>query len=372
MKKTQIITAIIVIVAILGVWYITASKQAISSEKVVFGAIAPLTGQISVLGEHMRNGMELARQEVVASGQIKDFSINYQDACDAKSSLNAAQQLVNADHVKVISSAFCLFGEDAVVPIAENSKVIFFNTAANPESVLNKKYVFSTNFTIRNDSETLANFVTDKLHAKTVAIVHLASSFGESYKDNFTKSFEARGGKVVLTEKKAPDATEFRTEMTKIKALNPDVVIIIHFGVSFGNAVKQAREIGIKSTLVGDYESEDPTVLEYAGAAAEGLIFSSSQPAIRNDKVMSFEQKYQKAYGELPDVLASNAYDAIHLQADAYVACAGNTDCMSENLSNVRNYDGVSGSITIDPKDHSVTKLNVFKIVKNEKFAEYK
>jgi branched-chain amino acid transport system substrate-binding protein len=369
MKKLWAV--IVVVVVIVLIWSISVNRPT-SPDKVVFGALAPLTGQISVLGEHMRNGMEIAKQEVIDSGKIKDFSINYQDACDGKSSLNAVNKLINIDKVKVISSSFCLFGEDVVVPNTEEAKVIFFNTAANPESVLNKKYVFSTNFTIRNDSEKMAEFVANTLNAKTVAIVHLDTSFGESYRDNFTKFFTDKGGKVVITEKAAPDKLDFRTEMTKIKAINPDVVMIIHFGSSLGNAIKQARELGIESKLIGDYESEDPTILKIAGNTAEGYIFSSSEPATPTQKVIDFQNKYKQKFGELPDVLAANGYDAIHLQVDAYVACKGDTDCMANRLESIKDYDGVSGSITIDPKDHSVTKPNIFKIVKNGQFVEYK
>ena len=320
----------------------------------------------------MKNGMELAREEVSASGEIKNFSINYQDACDGKSSLNAVTKLINIDRVPVISSSFCLFGEDVVVPNTEKAKVLFFNTAANPESVLNKKYVFSTNFTIRNDSENMAEFVANTLHAKTVAMVVLDTSFGESYGINFTKSFADKGGKVLSIDKKAPDANDFRTEMARIKAENPDTLIIIHFGSSLGNAIRQARELGIKSSILGDYESEDLTVLKIAGKTAEGFIFSSSEPTIKTKKVLDFEQKYNKKFNEMPDVFASNSYDAIHLQADAYVSCKGDTACMSDWLSKVKNYDGVSGSITVNPTDHSVTKPNIFKMVKDGKFVEYK
>jgi len=370
MKKWLWIILVIIIVVIVAIFY--SKKPNASADKVVFGAIAPLTGQISVLGEHMRNGMEIARQEIMASGKIKDFTIDYQDGCDGKSSLNVTKKLIDVDHVKVISSAFCLFGEDVIVPLTEAAKVIFFNTAANPESVLNKQYVFSTNFTIRNDSENMSEFVVSKLKAKTVSIIHLDTSFGDSYRDNFTKFFEAKGGKVLSTEKKSPDGMDFRTELTKIKALNPDVVMIIHFGSSLGNAIRQAREIGIKSILIGDYESEDPTILNIAGKAAEGYIFSSSEPTEQTKKVTDFQATYKQKFGELPDVLAANAYDAIYLQVDAYVACQGDTDCMAKQLAGVKNYEGVSGTITVDSKDHSVTKPNIFKVVKDGKFVEYK
>jgi branched-chain amino acid transport system substrate-binding protein len=373
-NKFKIVTSIIIVVAliIIGLGYSKTSTQQSMNDKVTFGALAPLTGQTSVLGERMRNGMELAKEDVVSQGIIKNFSMQYEDACDGKSSTNAVEKLVNADKVKVISSAFCLFGEDVVVPTTEKEGVIFFNTAANPESLLNKQYAFSTNVAIRVDAYKMAEYAYNTLGARTAALIQLQTSFGESYRMNFTQKFEELGGKVLSADAKSPDATDFRTEAARVKTENPDLLLVIHFGSSLGNAVKQAREVGVKSIIMGDYESEDPTVLNLAGKAAEGMIISSSQPEVATAHVLDFQKRYMAKYGEMPDVLATNAYDAVMIQAQAYASCNGDTACMSKQIASIKDFAGVSGQITIDPADHSVTKPTIFKVVKDGKFVELK
>jgi len=370
MNKT-IIWVVIIILVIWGVGNLIDRDSKSSGDEIKIGILAPLTGQASVLGERMRNGMELAKEDLISEGIIKEeqLTIIYEDACFPKESLNATRKFIDVEKVKIIGGSFCLVGIDAISPITEANEIIVFNTAANPESVLNKKYLFSTNFSIRDDSVKLANYAYDELDAKTVAIIHFDTSFGESYRDNFTRHFESLGGEVVNAEAKLPDATDFRTDLTKIKANDPDVLLIIHFSSSLGNAIKQARELGLESTIMGDYESEDPTVLEFAGAAAEGLIISSSQPAVKTPEIEAFEQKYLDTYGTLPDVLASNGYDAIRLQVITYLECNGNTNCMAKELHKIENYQGVSGSITIN-KDNSTEKNTIFKVVKNGEFVE--
>lgn len=367
-KVAGVIIALLVIAVAIG---LIISKKDVekSDQTLTIGAIAPLTGQIAVLGERMRNGMELAKEDLINEGVVADLKIIYEDACDGKTTTNAAQKLIYADKVKIIGSGFCLFGLDTIVPKVEEEKVILFNTAANPESVLNKKYVFSTNINIRDDAERMAQYATTQLGAKKVALVYLDTSFGHSYYDNFTRVFTSAGGAVVAAEAAAPDKMDFRAEATKIKAADPDAVVIIHFGISLGNAIKQLRDQGVTAPIIGDYESEDPTVIEYAGKAAEGFIISSSQPEIQTEKVVSFQKRYLAKYGEPADVLATNAYDSLQLQIRSYVVCDGGTDCISKKLSQTKNYDGVSGSITFDPKDHSVTKSTIYKIVKDGKFV---
>jgi branched-chain amino acid transport system substrate-binding protein len=369
-KKLAVAIAIVVIavLALVGLKSSDTSKSSQSTQsqdKVVFGALTPLTGQVSVLGERMRNGMELAKEDVMKQRIIKNFDMIYEDALDGKSSTNAVQKLINGDKVKVISSAFFIPGIEAVAPITEKEHVIFFNTAANPESLLNKQFLFSTNVAIREDAYKMAEYAYNTLGARTSAIIQLQTSFGESYKENFTQKFTELGGKVLSTDDKSPDANDFRTEMARVKAESPDMLLVIHFGSSLGNAVKQAREVGVKSVVMGDYESEDPTVLNLAGKAAEGMIISSSQPEVATAHVLDFQKRYMAKYGEMPDVLATNAYDAVMIQAQAYATCNGDTSCMAKEIANTKDFAGVSGQITVNPKDHSVSKPNIFKVVKD-------
>jgi len=214
----------------------------------------------------------------------------------------------------------------------------------------------------------LAEYAFNTLNAKTAAIIHLQSPFGEDYNKYISENFKTLGGKIVSQVGKAPNAQEFRTELTKIKQLNPDVIFVIHFGTPLGNIIKQAREIGITAPLIGDYESEDPTIIEYAGQAAEGFIFSSSDPLTETPKVVEFKQKYKQHHNLEADVVSSNAYDSLRLQISTYLKCKGLSDCMADELHHVKNYSGASGQITID-RDGSASKPTAFKIIKGGQFV---
>jgi branched-chain amino acid transport system substrate-binding protein len=369
MHKSTILGGIVIVVIVVGMvigMYKGQTKKPVD-KPVTFGALIPLASQMSVLGEYMRNGMELAREDVVKTGILPEFNITYEDACDAKSSVNAAQKLITMDKVSVISNSFCIFGSTPVVPMLKQSNVLLFNTAAHPDSFLGESHVFSTNITIAADATEMAVYSIEKVHAKKAAMIYLDTPFGESYRVNYAKELEKQGVKLVIAEAVSPDQKDFRTQISRIKSYNPDIIVVIHFGSSLGNALKQIREQGIVVPVMGDYESEDPAVLEFAGNAAEGLIISSSQPLVATSAVKDFEKRYYERYGIMPDVLATNAYDAVMLQAKVYATCSGDVNCMIQELELVKEYDGVSGKITIN-KDHSVQKHTVFKKVVNGKF----
>lgn len=336
---------------------------------VTIGAFVPITGHLNIIGQHMRNGMELAKENLIAAGVVKNLNIIYEDACSEASSLTSTQKLINTDKVNVIASSFCIFGQDAVMPITEANKVIIFNTAGNSKELLNKKYGFSTNTTVEHEGGHVAEYAYKVLNARTAAIVHLDSSFGRGYRDGFTKTFEALGGKVIYTQPKIPVSKDFKAVMKQIKALNPDVLFIAHFGGSLGYAVKQAREVGIRSIIMGEYESEDPTVIRIARTATNNMIISTIELGHKTQKIKDFEKQYEHKFAEKPDIVASNAYDAVMLITHDYIDCKTNTDCMAKRFEAIKNYDGVSGNITINP-DHSVIKPIGFKKINKGDFIK--
>lgn len=372
MRKITNISIIVIFVIILtSISFYQIKKDNSSVSDVTIGMLVPITGQLSLIGESMRNGIELAKADLISKGIVKNLTIIYEDACNEKSSLIAAQKLIDIDQVKIIGSSFCIFGQDAIMPLTEKKRIIVFNTAGNPEGLLNKRYGFSTNIAVPNEGKQIARYAFLIRGFRTAAVIHLDSSFGRSYRDSFSHQFAALGGKVLYTQPADPMSVDFRTALSVVKIKHPDVLFIAHFGTSLGYAVKQTRELGITSAIMGEYESEDSSLIRLARSATEGMIFSTPNPRLKTNKMIMFEKNYKGSFGSEPDVLARNAYDAVTLQATAFVICNGDTECMVRYFEKIKNYDGVSGKITIN-KDHSVTKPIAFKIIKQGKFIEIK
>lgn len=370
MRKTIIFLILLVVIVAAGVGYWWFQRQAhikAAITHVTIGALVPITGHLSAIGEQMRNGMEMAKADLIAAGTVKSLNIIYEDACSEASSWVAAKKLVEQDRINIIASSFCIFGQDAIMPFTEANKIIIFNTAGNSKELLNKKYGFSTHTTVEHEGMAAADYAYQKMNARTAAIIHLDSSFGRGYRDGFTKEFESLGGKVLYTEPKHPVSEDFYGALQKIKQLNPDVIFISHFGGSLGHAIKEARELGIQSKIIGEYESEDATVIRLAREAAEGMVISYPEEIPLTPKMKQFEKQYQEKYGEAPNLLAKNAYDAVMLSVTNYVVCKANTDCIAKKLEQTKNYDGASGVISVNA-DHSVMKPIHFKIIQNGQF----
>ncbi len=330
------------------------------------GVLVPPSGNFAVLGERVRNGFELAKADLASHGTFVE--VIYEDACQPKEALSAITKLIESDRITLLGGSFCVAGFVPVIDVLEKHQVIGVNLAPNPDSVLGHDYVVSTNTSIKLKANELGAFAADTLRAKTAAILYYNTPLGEDYRKHFSAAFEERGGEIVLEQVTLIDASDFRTELTKIKQKNPDVIFVVQLARPLGNLLKQANELGIESRMLGNSQNEDPSVIEVAGVSAEGFYISSDEPLPPSENVLDFNRRYKERFGQEADVFARNAYDALILEAAAYKHCAGETDCMLAYFHAIKNYDGVSGSISIE-EDGTAFKPTSFKVIKNGMFV---
>ncbi|MES2216007.1 MAG: ABC transporter substrate-binding protein [Patescibacteria group bacterium] len=365
-KKT--IWIVVIILAVVVVAMFLSKRPQNGSGVVRIAAAIPLTGNYASIGEKIKNGLEAAKTDIEAKDGTK-IDILYEDACLPKDITSAVQKLITIEKVKVINQ-FCAVGIVPSLEITEPAKVINVEVAANVDDLLGKTYFFSPNFAVRDNAKTIAEFAANELKTKRAAFIYYNTPFGKDYTKYTSARFKELGGEVVADEMTNLDVTDFRTNLSKIKSLKPDVIFVTQLTGALGTILKQARDLGISVAIIGNYQNEDPTVLSVAGAAAEGFIISSADPAALSQNYSGFSTSFEATFKVKPDVFASNAYDALHLEVAAIKACGDDTDCMRSEIHKVTDYQGVSGVITIN-KDGVAIKPTIFKVVKNGAFIPY-
>lgn len=361
---------VIIVIGIIVVVGMRSNGTTRSSNEVVRVAAAiPLTGNYGSIGENIKNGLDLAKKDIEANEGIK-VDLIYEDACLPKEITSAVQKLISIDKVKVINQ-FCAVGIVPSLSITEPAKIINVEIAANVDDLLGKKYFFSPNFAVRDNAKTIAEFAVNDLKAKKAAFIYYNTQFGKDYTKYTGARFKELGGSIVADEMTSLEITDFKTNLLKIKTANPDVIFVTQLTGALGTIIRQARDLGLNIPIVGNYQNEDPIVLNTAGTAAEGFIISSADPGVLSQGYAEFNDAYLAAYGRKADVFASNAYDALHLEVTAIRKCGDDTDCIRDEIHKIKDYKGVSGTITID-ENGVAQKPTVFKIVKNSKFELYK
>ena len=337
---------------------------------VKIGVLLPSTPDLMTVAAKMRNGMELAREDLQEKyqGGVK-IDIAYASACFEQETAPAVQKFIQED-VAFIGGSFCLFGHIPILPLTEANRMLTFNTASNPDVVLHRHYAFSTNIEIKDQAREMADFAYTTLGGRRAVFMHLDTPFGHDYNKYFTRRFEALGGRVLFNLPEAPDARDFRDIVAKIKAAEPDLIVTAHFGVPLGLFFKALREAGIPAPILGDYETEDQEVLDVAGSAAEGVIFASTAQGEKTAAMTNFTRRYIRRFGQEPDLLAANSYDDIVLGVACFLKCQGDRECMGQRMHQITNYQGASGVITIK-QSGATDKPAIFKMIKNRTFIDY-
>lgn len=359
---------------------VSCSKQ----ENIIkIGLIAPLTGDVKTFGESTKNGFLLAIEEVNARGgingkQIKTFIQD--DKNDPTEAQNAGSKLINQDGVRLIIGSV---SSKCSIPLAQicqdASAVMITPTSTNPKVTIRddgsrKDFIFRACFIDPFQGKVAAKFALENLKAKTTAVLYdvgndYVKGLAEFYRDNFVKG----GGQVLVYESYQKDDTDFSALLTKVKQANPDMLYIPDYYNKVGLIAKQARQLGIKSIMMGGDGWDSPEMLKIAGDAIVGGYFTNHySPDDPRVEVQEWVKKYYTKYGSNPDALATLGYDATCLLLEAIkIANSDNPVKVKDALQTIKGFKGVSGAITFDEQGNPVKELTILRYTKTgQEFIE--
>ena len=212
----------------------------------------------------------------------------------------------------------------------------------------------------------MATFASKTLKAKTAAVyMDSSSDYSKSLAQVFKEKFEAAGGKVVLEEAFFQKDQDFKATLTKIKGANADVIFIPAYYEEVGKIVKQARELGINSPMLGTDGWDDAKVVDIAGAGALNNTFFSTHYSEQDSEVQGFVEAFKAEYNKAPNVFAALGYDAGKMLIDA-IKRAGSDDPekIRQALEETKDLQVGTGMISID-KNHDPIKSAVIIEMKN-------
>ena len=372
-KKSLRLACAVLGTALLGsVFAGCGSKE--SGDTIKVGANFELTGNVANYGNATIEGLQLAIDEANEAGGINGKKIelvSVDDKSEAAESINAATKLISDDDVKIIVGPATTGLVLAETQTATDAKVpIIAPCATSPEATVEngkvKPYVFRSCFIDPQQGEVMATFAAKDLKAKTAVIyVDNSSDYSKSLAKVFREKFEAAGGKVVMEEAFLQKDQDFKATLTKLKTANADVMFVPAYYEEVGKIVKQAREMGINSAILGTDGWDDTKVVDIAGADALNNTFFSTHYSEKDAEVQGFIEAYKKKYNRAPNVFAALGYDAGKMLVDALKrAGSGDTEKIREALEATKDLKVGTGTISMD-KNHNPIKTAVILEMKN-------
>jgi len=334
------------------------------TREIVVGEYGSLTGTEATFGQSTHNGIALAVEEINRAGGIggqKIRVITEDDQSKAEEAANAVTKLISSNDVVAILGEVASSSSLAAAPICQSNKVPMITPSSTyPAVTLKGNYIFRMCFIDTYQGPVLARFIANDLKAKRVAVfTDVRSDYSTGLAAAFEPVLTSLGGTVVARQSYAKGDSDFRAQLTSIKASNPDVLFVPGYYNDVGPIAVQARDLGMTAPLVGGDGWESPKLIEIGGRALDGCMYSnhyhSDDPA---PAVREFVTKYQQRFGARPDSLAALGYDAVRVLGDAMRRAGPNFDRakLRDAIAATKGFNVVTGVITFDENRNPIGK----------------
>lgn len=315
------------------------AMQAADAAVVRLGAAEALTGPVAQYGISIRNGLELAVNEINAKGGINGDRLELtveDDQAKKEEAINVFRQLIFRDKVLMIFGPTLSNSAFAADPIANQARIVVFGTS-NTASGLTDRMPFVFRNSVMEADVLPVTVKAAQQHYKLgkVAVIYgNDDAFTKDGYDVFRRVLAADRIPVTTTETYAKGDVDFKAQLTRIKSTSPDAIVCSCLAEEAANIMLQARTLGLKQPFIGGNGFNSPKLFQIAKGAADGTMmgtpWSSENHTPAND---AFMKAYRAKYQADPDQFAAQAYDAVHITAQAIAAMKFSGDLAKDRIA---------------------------------------
>jgi branched-chain amino acid transport system substrate-binding protein len=367
-NKWLLVIGLVVIIMIIGFGLLNKPAEG----EIKIGVIASLTGPGAYFGEQFVNGLQMALADINAKGGIngQKVSLIIEDSkTDNTTALTVAKKLIEIDGVKVILGDSWNGTTLTILPYTTEKKIILISPNSSLDVFTKDDYMFRLIPTTAELVKPLASYLKDS-GVRTVAFARVTAAFTQEHYTDFKVEFEKIGGSVVADEQFASPGLDVRSELTRIKPKNPDVIFDIHnSGPSIGLLIAQANQLGIKAQYVSTWATENGALLKQYPKEIEGIIY----PFMYNESDSAMSKSFAdrvREIGKTADFYIASGYDILNVVTKSITKVgADNTDKIKQALLEIKDFDGASGKFGFD-SNGDVTRNIFMKTVKDGAFTK--
>ena len=288
----------------------TASGAAIK-----IGGIGPLTGGAAIYGNAVKNGAELAVEEINAQGGLQ-FELNFQDdENDPEKSLNAYNNLKDWGMQALLGTVTtqpCL----TVAPETAADNMFLLTPSASAVDVIKEDNAFQVCFTDPNQGVASADYIADNGLATKIAIIYDSSdAYSSGIHDKFKEEAATKGLEIVADEAfTADNKTDFSVQVQKAKSSGAELVFLPIYYSEANLIIQEMNKQGCTASVFGCDGLDGLLTIEGADTSLfEGVMLLTPFAAdAQDEKAQNFVSKYEEKYGETPNQFAADAYDGVY------------------------------------------------------------
>jgi branched-chain amino acid transport system substrate-binding protein len=370
--KSRVLLACLLAAALLALP--VACKRG-GGDEILIGEYGSLTGTTATFGQSTNNAIQMAFDEINAAGGVLGKKVRViveDDQSKPEEAATAVTKLINQNHVVAMLGEVSSSRSLAAAPICQANGVPMISpSSTNPRVTQVGDYIFRVCFIDPFQGEVGARIASDVLKLKKVAILSdVRNDYSVGLATFFRQHFRQYGGEVVAEQSYSEGDSDFRAQLTQIKSANPEAIYVPGYYTEVATVARQARELGITVPLIGGDGWDSPRLWEIGGEALNNCYFSNHYSVDDPSPVVQkFVTDYRKRYNQTPDALAALGYDAARILADAMTRAKSTSgDKVRDALAATKDFQGVTGTITINSERNAVKPAVVLKI-ENGKFV---
>ena len=366
------------VLAVIGVLLVFSAAMAADTVKI--GMLVPLTGPAAADGASALGSVQIALDQVNAAGGVLGKQVElvyYDDRGDTKDAVALAHKIIEQDKIVAFVAGSYSLPTRSVAPIFQEEEVpLVAAYAIHPDVTRAGDYCFRNGFLGLVEGKAAGYAAHKLLGGKRVALLTSDNDFGQTlvlgfkqYKDKFAPDLE------IVSEQTYPvSEKDYKPYLSKIKELNPDVIFASGYYFQTGPMLRQARELGIDTKIVGEEGADSPKLMEIAGDNAEGFYivtnFDRDDP---RDVVQNFLKEYRERHKIEPDMVGASAYDAFMIIVEA-IRTAESTEGakIRDAIAGLKDYNGLTGLIGGFDEIGEVVKPVQVQVVKDGVFRHFR
>lgn len=286
-----------------------AQSPGVSPSTIKIGILGSLTGPFAIFGTGQLAGATIAIEEANAAGGINGRKIEFISIDDESSppkGIAGYKRLVDQEKVfAVLGPAASAVGQ-AMLPILKTSQtptfISIFSTPVVTEPPM--RAVFRTGpMNDRQQGVAIANYVVDELKGKRIAIIRQSDEYGKRGGDSVEEQLKVRQANIVATEVFNITDNDFSAQLGKIAAAQADVLVVYGYPNPSAIVTRQAKQLGLKATIMGANSAGSRRYPQIVGEAAAGTHNILTLDVLPEDTTNPSAVRFNKVFAEkFPDL----------------------------------------------------------------------
>ncbi|MCP4657209.1 MAG: amino acid ABC transporter substrate-binding protein [bacterium] len=316
-------------------------------------AVVPLSGIHQVYGRAVRNGVDLALDELRADPEFTE-EIELVVADTHSNPVRAMEELdrVLDEGALAVIGGITTAEANAMVPVIDRyDRVLLSPTASSPELTGVSRNFYRISLSDFTAAVKMARFARDTLKISSVVVVgemHDTKGIHEVFKELF---WEYRG-RVLDSIDYPPHTQDHSGTVDRIMTLQPKAVYLAGYEAGIGSLIRDLKAAGYEGKILTTSAFASAAAISRVGEDAVGVFLTQTFFELDSEfaHVRSFVLSYQEKYGEPPDINAAHGYDALRVLVTAAAGRPRLRGEVHEGLREIREYEGVTGSIQFNEK----------------------